>query len=70
MYSKTDKIDELVKRPHAVIPAQAGIHNILKSLDSRLRGNDKKGQNRLFTRPSCLVLKILNKATGGDDDEN
>jgi len=24
-----------------VIPAQAGIHNILKSLDSRLRGNDK-----------------------------
>jgi hypothetical protein len=24
-----------------VIPAQAGIHNILKSLDSRFRGSDK-----------------------------
>ncbi|MDP2854708.1 MAG: hypothetical protein Q8O28_10765, partial [Smithellaceae bacterium] len=29
--------------PGALIPAQAGIHSILKSLDSRLRGNDKSG---------------------------
>jgi len=32
----------LVKSYHVVIPAKVGIHNILKSLDSRLRGNDKK----------------------------
>jgi hypothetical protein len=36
--------DEPVKSPYAVIPAQAGIHNMLKLLDSRLRGNDKNGQ--------------------------
>jgi len=36
------KYDGQVKCPRSVIPAQAGIHNELKSLDSRLRGNDKK----------------------------
>ncbi len=30
--------NETVKTLQAVIPAQAGIHNIFKSLDSRLRG--------------------------------
>ncbi|MDH4233491.1 MAG: hypothetical protein OEW04_15850, partial [Nitrospirota bacterium] len=28
----------------SVIPAKAGIRNTLKTLDSRLHGNDKKGQ--------------------------
>jgi len=41
----------------AVIPAQAGIHNMLKLLDSRLRGNDKNGKNLLFVRS----LKIVGK---------
>ena len=26
-----------------VIPAEAGIHNVSKRLDSRLRGNDARG---------------------------
>jgi len=37
--------DELIKSPCAVIPAKAGIHKTLKSLDSHLRGNDKQCQN-------------------------
>jgi len=40
--------DELVKSRKAVIPAKAGIHNIPKSLDSRLRGNDKNGPTLTF----------------------
>jgi hypothetical protein len=32
---------------------------MLKSLDSRLRGNDKKGRKRLFTRPSILIKIII-----------
>ncbi len=45
------KNDDLVKSPTNVIPAVgacpaldtgAGIYNYLKTLDSRLRGNDKK----------------------------
>jgi len=38
-------LDELAKSPRAVIPTKAGIYNMLQSLDSRLRGNDKKGLN-------------------------
>jgi len=40
--------DELIKSPCALIPAKAGIHKMLKSLDSRLRGNDKQCQNWLL----------------------
>jgi hypothetical protein len=35
-------IDGSVKSPKTVIPAKAGIQNILKTLDSRFHGNDKK----------------------------
>ena len=30
------------------MPAKAGIHNYLKTLDSRLRGNDVKGRFKTF----------------------
>ena len=50
------KIDELVKSPkfrHAPAfagagSAKAGIQNYLKTLDSRLRGNDAKGRFKTF----------------------
>ena len=38
-----------------VIPAEAGIHNILKELDARFREHDKKCILRLFTRPSQVT---------------
>ena len=41
-------IDAIVKIPTIVIPAKAGIYNYLKTLDSRLRGNDRKRQNLTF----------------------
>ena len=37
-----------------VIPAKAGIQNILKSLDSRLRGNDENGTKQ--ERVACKVM--------------
>ena len=33
-----------------VIPVPAGIHNYMKMLDSRLRGNDTKSPNSTFSR--------------------
>ncbi len=36
--------------PFTVIPAEAGIQNLLKLLDSRLRGNDNFQQNAIFHR--------------------
>jgi hypothetical protein len=30
------------------MPSKAGIHNYLKTLDSRLRGNDVKGRFKTF----------------------
>jgi len=44
------------------MPVKTGIQNLLKSLDSRtrdlqvIRGNDKKRQKRLFTRPSKVTV--------------
>jgi hypothetical protein len=40
--------DELVKSPEAVTPAQAGVHNPLKQLDPRLRGDDEKITSKTF----------------------
>jgi hypothetical protein len=39
--SQTFNYDAIVKSPENVIPVQAGIHIYLKTLDSRLRGNDR-----------------------------
>jgi len=40
--------DELVKSPEAVTPAKAGVHNPLKQLDPRLRGDDEKITSKTF----------------------
>ncbi len=54
-------IDELVKSPNLVTPAQAGVHKRLMKLDSRLRGNDKKDRNstsyEAIKHEYVLVLK-------------
>ena len=49
------KKDDLVKSPVLVTPAQAGVKNILKLLDSGLRQNDGHAVFRLFTRSSRKV---------------
>ena len=56
----------LIKSPRSVIPAQAGIHKRLKSLDSRLRnlkviydGNDKKKTRLTFYETIKYCSKIL-----------
>jgi hypothetical protein len=36
------KSDKLVKSLKPVTPVKTGVQKVLKSLDSRLRGNDKK----------------------------
>lgn len=41
-----------------VIPAQAGIHNVLISLDPRLRGGDEIRINQRF--PGCS-FKVLSR---------
>jgi hypothetical protein len=43
-------LDNLVKSRRTVTPAKAGVHNLLESLDSRFRGNDKKGGKTDFLR--------------------
>ncbi len=45
---KTSLCDGLVKSPGAVIPAQAGIHKSLESLDPNLRRGDDKGDILAF----------------------
>jgi len=40
-----EPVSKPVVSEKAVIPAKAGIRNILKTLDSRLHGNDKKRAN-------------------------
>ncbi len=52
-------IDQLVKSRNPVIPAEAGIHNVLQSLDSHLRGNDEQGENRTFYE-SNIQSSIVN----------
>ncbi|RJP77039.1 MAG: hypothetical protein C4522_16460 [Desulfobacteraceae bacterium] len=49
------KNDELVKSPNSVTPVKTGVQNPLKKLDSDFRQNDKKGDFRLFTRPSKMM---------------
>ena len=41
------------------MPAKAGIHNYLKTLDSRLRGNDAKGRVKTFYE--TINIQISNK---------
>jgi hypothetical protein len=36
------------KLNHNVTPAKAGVHKVLKILDSHFRGNDRNGVNRSF----------------------
>jgi hypothetical protein len=47
-HSKWVKKDEFVKSPLAVIPAKAGIHKLLKSLDPGLRRGDDIRRFRTF----------------------
>jgi len=44
------KDDEFVKNLKTVTPAEAGVQNSLKLLDSRFRGNDKNGEVTTFLR--------------------
>ena len=41
-----------------VMPAKAGIQNYLKTLDSRLRGNDVKGHFRPFSEAFNIYLQL------------
>jgi len=41
-------IDDLVKSLKSVTPAEAGVQKSLNLLDSRFRGNDKKGEIETF----------------------
>jgi hypothetical protein len=66
LWEKLVKFDEVVKSRKTVIPVKAGIQNLLKKLDSRLRGNDKKGQKRLFTRPSNFRLPDVGRVFAGN----
>ncbi len=50
-------IDEFVKSPNLVTPAQAGVYKCLIRLDSRLRGNDKKGRNSTFYE--AVIIRII-----------
>jgi hypothetical protein len=40
-----------------VTPAKAGVHNNLKLLDSRFRGNDKYGARRTFYETINIQLR-------------
>ena len=53
------KYDDFIKNPKSVIPAQAGIHNTLNLLDSRLRGNDKKKARLTFYETIKYCSKII-----------
>lgn len=51
--------DEFSKKTlSAVIPAQAGIHNTLKDMDSHLRGSDEIGIDRSFCKLNPITSKI------------
>ena len=41
------------------MPAKAGIQNYLKTLDSRLRGNDAKGRFKTFLRNHHTLIVAL-----------
>jgi len=41
------------------MPAKAGIQNYLKTLDSRLRGNDVKGRFKTFYE-TIILAKVKN----------
>ena len=44
-----------------VIPAEAGIHNGLQSLDSRLRGNDVQMEHRDFYESVNIQLPSVSQ---------
>ena len=41
------------------MPAKAGIQNYLKTLDSRLRGNDAKGRFKTFYEAIKAIFDIV-----------
>ena len=41
------------------MPAKAGIQNYLKTLDSRLRGNDVKGRFKTFYETIKITLQMI-----------
>jgi hypothetical protein len=45
------------------MPAKAGIQNYLKTLDSRLRGNDAKGRFKTFYENIKVEMLIRNRFT-------
>ena len=45
------------------MPAKAGIQNYLKTLDSRLRGNDAKGRFKTFYDNIKIEMLIWNRFT-------
>jgi hypothetical protein len=77
--------DNLAKSRKAVTPVKAGVHNLLESLDSRFRGNDKKEARRTFyeslssplaSRISGILdfcndrVNVRNPSIGGLDGES
>jgi len=46
---------------NSVMPAKAGIQNYLKTLDSRLRGNDAKGRFKTFNE--TINLQFTDKTS-------
>jgi hypothetical protein len=48
------------------MPAKAGIQNYLKTLDSRLRGNDVKGRFKTFYETINLGFKQFHSGKEGN----
>jgi hypothetical protein len=55
-------LDGIVKCLEAVTPAKAGVHNSLKLLDPRLRGNDEKNTSATYYE---LIFSSAKKKSNG-----
>jgi hypothetical protein len=49
------------------MPAKAGIQNYMKTLDSRLRGNDAKGRFKTFYETINIQSTIFNPFSGAKE---
>jgi hypothetical protein len=52
-------IDDLVKSLKSVTPAEAGVQKSLNLLDSRFRGNDKKGEIETFYETVMIDSSLI-----------
>jgi hypothetical protein len=55
------KVDELVKSSRSVMPANAGIQNLLKILDPGFRRDDGQSEFRAFYESVKVIKPIFTK---------